>query len=730
MIAQVEIANEIERLSVANFDIVVGFLLNDIMQRNAVNINGKGDGGVDFKSFQSECDHCWACQYGDRYGAEIIQVTVQNQQWKQKAIRDAEKAKKNYKNMSYYWFFTSKKRESVELSNLEESIKEKTQIYDVKCMGANEIAGYIFQSHTFPQLMLQLGRPIHDNIVGRPDNRLRFLHSLYAFHGVRDDLRKEMYDAVILSLLSQGAMTRESLVEEATQFLSRPTASEEMKRRIDSLSVKGRICKEGRELKLSDECKMEVDAANICYEKGLDDLKNGVDDVLRKYVVGASLSTEVVLDLAIDLAKFFASNQSALINRTSKSTVVPFPDVLDIKKSVNTLLIEHGINRNVDIARDELVALASKNLLVMRLVNAVTYAWMEYQPNNCAIIAAGQYNWTKLEVVLDANVAIPYLLSKWFGKTFDDCSDAVSTAIDTLQSKGCLISIPNVYLSECAGHLVRALKFLPVIEGNERILKSSENAFVAHYCQMFEMGNGECPTGFALYIKNMCNRVFEYASDMKEAKNYYFNEIKNKFLNNVNISSFPSYKTSLTEENCNQIRNAYTDELQSVGRIRGMTQVDHDVVILEDLLYRSTTTSKILLTSDRVVASVFDKKVAAASNNLVLTPGEVCDILQLSGNTGLNDMKLRSLALTYATVGNSQDLIACKFFDQLMECANANDPLWKQTEKINVLKEKFFESHLDITSGNVEDKQVRATIQGFLVEQGLVEHDDSDDDVE
>ena len=547
---------------------------------------------------------------------------------------------------------------------------------------------------------------------------------------MRDDLRKEMYEAVILSLLSQQSMTKDSLVDESIKYLSRPDATHELQSRVDALAMKGKILREGPVLKLSEKSQQEIDAATICYETGLEDLKNGVADILQKHISEPSLSSEVAIDLAIHLAKLFASNQSALINRTSKSTVVPFPNVFDVKKNINAFLIEYGLDRNVEAVREELVELASKNLFVKRLVNAVTYAWMEYCPNRCAIIAMGQCNWTKVEIILDANIAIPYLLAKWFGSTPIGCSEAIVTSVDALQKKGCTISLPNIYLSECAGHLVRALKFLHLVKGNEHILKASENAFVSHYCQMFEKGDGECPNDFEQYIKNICNRVFEYTSDMKTAKDFYFNAIKSKFANVLNITSFPAYRANLIDEHCSMIRSAYTDELQNTGRLRGVAQIDHDVVMLNEMLYGSTTPSKILLTSDRVVTAVFVAKVPDNSMHMVVAPGEMCDILQLSTGGGMNDNRLRALALTYATVGSSQELIACKFFDELMECANANVPLWKQTERINALKKKFFESHATLVSANEDEKQAREAIHTFLVSEGLVQQVESDEELD
>ncbi|MCQ2393980.1 MAG: hypothetical protein MJ249_06795 [Kiritimatiellae bacterium] len=51
MIDQAYIENEINHLGVADFDLVVSFVLNDILGRSVVNVNGKGDGGCDFKPF-------------------------------------------------------------------------------------------------------------------------------------------------------------------------------------------------------------------------------------------------------------------------------------------------------------------------------------------------------------------------------------------------------------------------------------------------------------------------------------------------------------------------------------------------------------------------------------------------------------------------------------------------------------------------------------------------------
>jgi len=714
MIRQDYIENEINRLGVQDFDLVVGFMLNTIMRRNFVNINGNGDGGCDFKSFETESDHCLACQHEERYGAEIIQVTVQDQRWKTKAVNDALKAKKNYKDMAFYLFFTSRTRKSTELTKLGDEIKRRTGIYDVQCMCAREIAGQIFESNTFPQLMAQLGRPVHDNIVGRPEPRLRFLHTFYAFFGTRDKLRKEMFDVAIFSILKMGPKTKETLKEDVARFLSRPDAANEIGSRIDALRSADKIVVKDRALSLGEECKAEMVAAETCYLQGLEELRNGAETILRRYFPEAELSDQTVCDLAFLLAKIFVKKESLIINRNSLSRVIPFVDGSFENLEINRFLIEHKFKK-ADLAREELIDLASNNLLVQRLADAVAYAWMDYYPNPCSNIAMGVYDWTKLDIIVDTNVALPYLLARLFVPTKDRYSDAIVTSLNSLIEKGCSVSVPEDYLGECAGHLWSARNFKDIVEGYEDVLKYSENAFVAHYCQMHEMEVESCPESFEAYLSMIHKGIWGSNNEWSTLRSSYVRTVKTHFTE-AGISSFPEYRDEKDEQLKKRLETEYAYQMEARNREGRKGLMNHDIRVLMHLIDGSTNNTEIFVTIDKVVHSVFNKNPPEMSTRLLLMPDEFCDILKPSNGNVMSEDRLRAVAFTYAKVENPKNVYMRVFFEEFARFSKLSG-IQQRNVALDLL-DKYMRTQ-GVRNQSVDDETARMRAKAFLKEHGI-----------
>lgn len=716
MINQDYIQNQICALGCQDFDLVVQFLLNDLLSQNVVNVNGTRDGGCDLRTFTSESDSCLPCSNGDRLGCRIIQVTVQDRRWQQKALNDAKKACANFKDVRFFLFFTSRYRSLTELAKLEQDIKAQTEVYDAKCYGAKEIAGYIFERHAFEQLWVRLGRNLPDNILGRPDSKLVFLHTLYAFHDKRGQLRNEIYDAVILHGLYQSAKTSQELIDYVASFLARESCAKEVARRLDSLRH-GRIIQNKEVLSLTDQCRLELRTANECFVSDLTNFKEDLIDALHPYCDVGGISEDAPFELALSLAKVFVSKQCDLLNTACSSKVIPVPLDFGRDIEINRFLIELKVpQRSISVAKTALLDMAAQDCLVRRLVDAVAYAWTDYGQSFCSVLALGQYDWKKVEVILDANVAMPYFLSKWFAPTSDRYSEAINSTVSILRERGCKISIPNVYLSECAGHLFDALKYRMLISGNETILKYSENAFVAHYCQMCEL-DIERPESFEDYLKSICPYILGYGGNWEEGKTARFNSIMEKF-EKIQISSFPRYSSEISNEDRRDFEIEYSYRMKEAGIERSSLLIDHDVRVLTALCAHEDGCAKVFLTNDNVLRDIVCNKMKMDSLNdrLVISPADAFDILQTS--EPMSSERLKSVAFTYASTNCNRESVAAKFFDYFLVCAKRDDPMWKREEVIIKLKDEYMRVHAG-ADDRLGDASRQARIAEFLREKGV-----------
>lgn len=714
MINQEYIQNQVCALGCHDFDIVIQFLLNDLFSQNVVNVNGKGDGGCDLRHFACESDSCLPCLHGERLGCQIIQVTVQDRRWQVKALNDAKKACENFKDVKFFLFFTSRNRSLVELSKLEKDIKEQTNVYDARCYGAREIAGYIFEHHAFEQLWIRLGRSLPENVMGRPDSKLVFLHTLYAFHKDRGLLRNEVYDAVILNGLYQSAKTKQELMDYVASFLARKGRDKEIERRIDSLQT-GKVTKNGDVVSLTEQCRLELKTANECFAADLMRFKEDVISILHSHCAVEGIDEAVSFDLALNLAKIFVSTQCNLLNTASCSKIIPVPLNFGGELEINRFLIELRIPRkSLGVVKEALIEVASRDFLVRRLVDAVAYAWTDYGQNFCSVLALGQYDWKNVEVILDANVAMPYFLSQWFAPTSDRYSEAINSTVKILRERGCRISVPNVYLSECAGHLFEALKYRTLISGNEEILKHSENAFVAHYCQMCEL-NIDRPKTFEEYLKNVCSSILLYDKSWDEGKKFRFESIREKFVK-LQIVSFPRYSSKISDDVRHNYETEYSYLMKEAGTERRSLLMEHDISVLTSLEAHGDCLAKILLTNDNILRGIANKKVNSLNDRLVISPADAFDILQTS--EPISDEQLKSVALTVASVSCDSENIAAKFFDRLLAYANNEEPMWKREGMLVQLKDEYMRTHSG-ANDLIQDAAKQAKIDEFLREKGF-----------
>src|SRR6267143_6902577 len=93
---QETIENHIKSLGKRDFDALAAVILSRFFNLTAIDVDGKGDGGSDYRIFKDEQGNKTA-----------FQRTIQDSQWEPKAFADAKKAVDQLKAARYF-FFTSR----------------------------------------------------------------------------------------------------------------------------------------------------------------------------------------------------------------------------------------------------------------------------------------------------------------------------------------------------------------------------------------------------------------------------------------------------------------------------------------------------------------------------------------------------------------------------------------------------------------------------------------------
>lgn len=707
------IMNELSAIGEKSFDIVISFVLREILGRTVVNVNGRGDGGCDFRELSRDGAKCELFSEQSHRGIRIVQVTVQKNGWKEKALKDARTAKEKYGNVQAFQFFTSRPRSLVELKKLESEIFSQVGVF-AECYGARELASLIYDAHAFTRLALLLGRKVPDDIEGKPSLRLRFLHSLFAFHKQRGDVRSEMYDVVLLHrLYEKGASTVDDLVKYTEGFLKREGRRDEIKSRIDSL-LNGKMVKTGGILILSTEAKEDIDVANQSFGVELDALSRAVAFALNKFRLNAIVDRAKSIDIALALARKFAFEQCKKLNEVCGSNIVPLPMDFSRDIELNRLLISFGA-KTVDAIRNELIELASKNTLIKRLANAVVFAWSEYGKGFCSILSLGQYDWKRVDVILDANVAMPYFLSSIFAPTEDRYSKAINEIVDVLHDRGCAIKIPNSYISECAGHLREAWEYHEIVEERVDLLQYSQNAYVAHYCQMKVARTKGVPETFEEYIKAISPYVINDGEDWPRRRAAIMDSFVNR-LQVYNIEAFNAFGNNSGDWR-KKIETEYAYILQEKGQSRRSVLIDHDVAVLAYMRDAADNKDKILLTNDGVVQSLFPK--LRTDGRLIISPADAGDLFRTSDNLAEEDLK--SLAIAYASTNVNPQCLAAQFIDRIIAAGTQSRLDWKMIGEMEQLTAEFVREHAGKGSHPIKQKEIDEYLRLKGVKVGSVE---------
>lgn len=159
------LSNHISKLGKTYFDNACKIVLQDVFQLNAINVDGKGDGGTDFASFSYS---------GERINVGY-QITTQKSDIKKKAYIDSKKAIEKLGIIRYYFISTYNLTE-VEIALIQNQISTELGINSV-CLAPKHIAGLILNAGLLNKLLDECNYPLPRDYTTAYDYREMALHS-------------------------------------------------------------------------------------------------------------------------------------------------------------------------------------------------------------------------------------------------------------------------------------------------------------------------------------------------------------------------------------------------------------------------------------------------------------------------------------------------------------------------------------------------------------------------
>ena len=707
---QETIEKHIKGLGKTDFDSVVALLMEKVFHQKAIDVDGKGDGGLDFRFYENE--------YNNKIG---VQKTVVKDGWENKFIEDAKKAKKAFDTKQFY-FFCTQSHEPKKYHEVEERIFNEIGVV-AHIYGATEIAGFIVDEKLFFDFSRAIGLETFCGRRNAIDSREVLLHTYYALSSDRKDLQNEIYENTLLStLFDNQTMSRKQLLEQAAELLS-INLDEDMNlnARIDSLLAKGRIVKIKDKLVLSKEMTDEILLSQELYENEIKALADIAKEIISDNK--GTLATENLFEFAVLIAKAFVNQQLSNI-QTLSFKLSGFLSALDDPfDRIKILLKQSGINSEViDKVILEIIEATKDNALIQKMISAVVYVCLRKIPYNSMAAILKADDWSNVKICIDSSVAIPYLSANMFGPSIERFSKASNHALKVFLDIGANLVIPKDYLNECASHLVAAIDYCVEDSFFDPFFALSSNGYVSHYFQLKQAGE-HVPPSLMQYIEALSPHAFS------ECSNYYrikmvMNDLENRLLDYCIRKE--DYSSSESSDYKKELEKVYSILLEQ-GKIRNTKrpiQIEHDISVLSSVFSyaHASVVSPIFLTWDKSLITLC--RATTFNNAWIVTPLEASDLIQAS--THQRDISLMSLGHSLARVMTTKEEIASRMLDQIIGLYKGAFSDYEFRNKIKDIQNKAFQ-YLDSIGPDIDDAKFDLELNRLLKDNGIITGRDQPD---
>lgn len=250
-------------------------------------------------------------------------------------------------------------------------------------------------------------------------------------------------------------------------------------------------------------------------------------------------------------------------------------DAIEGLNELKKLIEAAGVPRNrCNEALKSLIDASKQEPLIKKLSTAVVFCSVENSAQRNGASLLGRASWRDAEIILDASVAIPYLLSSLFLPTSGRFSYGSKQVVDLFRDKGSQLLLPWHYLNECASHLVAALKYCRDIDEFKDTLSFSKNGYVSHYWQL-KNAEKSVPDSLKEYLVAISPSVL--IANKGEAIKAVMRDLQVLFLEyGVKFQLIPQFD----DKDLQKIEVEYMHVLRDLNRRKSGRLVEHDVKIL------------------------------------------------------------------------------------------------------------------------------------------------------
>ncbi|OAV65206.1 hypothetical protein Barb4_03521 [Bacteroidales bacterium Barb4] len=703
------LTNHISKSGKGDFETACKIVLQDVFNLNAINVDGKGDGGTDYTVFTIQGERLNAC----------YQITTQKSNIKNKAYKDAQKSIKKL-GVSKFFFLTSCVLSETESRKLEQDISTDLNI-QATCLSSRTIAGLLINEKLVNKFFDETDYPLLKSNNNSFDYRERALHSYTLFSDDANKLKFGIYDDTITFILSEkNSLDENELIHKVIVFLNLSDKEDTVKRRIDSLYSKSIIIKKEGKIELNIDSKNDLKNRKMLYERELSSLSSAQVDIFRNEFC-IDWNEEDSKKVTIWIANAFIMKQISILKEAKASIVSnPLFTIEDngISKLKKFLLKNKKIkNEKVDEVIEKLLDNASNHPLITKLSRASVYLALDGSNPISSAKALGANRWSDFNVLIEPTVAIPYMCSRLYhGKVNRSFNNSIR-AIEQAEKIGANLHIPYFYISECAGHLLKARRYSD-IKVDENELQFSNNAFVANYYAL-KLNGIKVPNSFIDYLCSFSSALRTERADIKAWIRAIMIDVQSILTQGgVNFIDLPFYEEADNVE----FEKEYMHYLGELNIDKNSNLINHDIYALQ------FTNDEIVKQNNHWIILTYDKSMISISKGdlykgWITTPQKFIDLTELS--KPLSEIQFVSLVHSVATFSEKTLSIGARIIDKVVQYASKDMQNWEFKEEIDKFKKELIAS-IDIYSSDFET-EVDEKTDTFLKKHGFKQAEDEID---
>ena len=610
----------------------------------------------------------------------------------------------------------------LELRKIENDISQTLGV-QASCYDANIIAGFILELNLARDFLLKTEGLIYNSNIKYFTSYQE--SALYSYTVISSDSRKfktNIYDDTILFILYQaGKATLTDIIIEVAKLLNNEIDNYDtlIKSRVDSLLSKGKIIFSEGLYFLDDKTKQDTEIRILLYERELKNLISAQADILSEFEI--EWTDEDLKNISFFIVS--AHIQKQLENLKQVKASMSFHPIFSNFSCNSVFDIKSYLEKTKKMKKPDsekavelIIENASTHPLISKLTRSAMFLALQSDRPTYSAIVIGASRWSECNIIVEPTVAIPYICYCLFEDTTDAKNKIAIRAVHRAMELDCKLVLPFFYISECAGHLLEAKKYID-IDYDENEMQYSDNAYVSYYFYI-KKNNSHAPNTLLDFLSLFSPSIRTEQSDRRQWTRSVMTDIQST-LNRANIEylDIPFYKP----ESCKAIEEDYSYYLRESRTIKKRNLIEHDIRILK------YTNESILNKKEIWAILTYDNSMIkfGGQNQFmgwVLSPFNFLDITQT--NRRLSETDFVSLLHTFATFSEQTLSLGARIMDKIIAYSSKEMHNWQYKQEVETFKKEMVEEYSKFEN---DTHSVDAKIEEFLKKHNIkMQTDDVD----